>query len=271
MPPSPRRYMRPYRPWQRGRVTSPTLYRASGQPRPIYDPLTTVFDPTTGTYTRQQFPGNVIPGNRINPVGALAMNYLWAPNRSPDNPSGLNNFSVTYPWWTKYHNVSERVDFNASDKLRMFARYSWFRTRLDNNNASGDNSIAWPSDNGGIMDATSSGIDALYMMNPRTTIDIKLGVNYTDDDYNSAIYKLKTGTPCSGNSPSTNCDVWASMWPNNSWYQSVLSPSIGVYFPAFNWGNEYFGGVPPALARAPIWGPGDGGTTICAPIRPRSS
>jgi hypothetical protein len=51
------------------------------------------------------------------------------------------------------------------------------------------------------------------------------------------------GTPCpSGNSPSTNCDVWASMWPNNNYYQQLLSPSIGVYFPAFQWGNEY--GVP---------------------------
>ena len=218
--------------------------QSNGQPRPIYDPLTTVYNAATGTYTRQQFScngvANVICPNRIDPAGALAMNYLWAPNRPPDDPSGVNNFAVTYPWWTKYHNVSERVDFNASDKLRMFARYSWFRTRLDNNNASGDNSIAWPSDNGGLMDATSSGIDALYMMSPRTTIDVRLGVNYTEDDYNSAIYKLKTGTPCpSGASPSTNCNVWPSFWPNNNWYQSVLSPSIGVYFPAFQWGTYY--------------------------------
>jgi hypothetical protein len=216
--------------------------QSDGTPRPIYDPLTTTYNAATQTYTRQQFPGNIIPTNRLDPVGLATMNYLWAPNRTPDNPSGLNNFAVTYPWWTKYHNVSERVDFNASDKLRMFARYSWFRTRLDNNNASGDNSIAWPSDNGGIMDATSSGIDALYMMSPRTTIDVKLGVNYTEDDYNSQIYKLKMGTTCSGDSPSTNCNVWQSFWPNNNWYNSVLSPSIGVYFPAFQWGNEYFGG-----------------------------
>ncbi|MGA2074017.1 MAG: carboxypeptidase-like regulatory domain-containing protein [Terriglobia bacterium] len=216
--------------------------QSNGQLRPIDDPLTTTYNAATGTYTRQQFPGNIIPTNRMDPVGLAAMNYLWAPNRTPDNPSGLNNFSVTYPWWTKYHNLSERVDYNASDKLRLYARYSWFRTRLDNNNASGDNSIAWPSDNGGIMDATSSGIDALYMMNPRTTIDVRLGVNYTEDDYNSSIYKLNMGTQCSGSSPSTNCNVWQSFWPNDNWYQSELSPSIGVYFPAFQWGNEYFGG-----------------------------
>ena len=42
------------------------------------------------------------------------------------------------------------------------------------------------------------------------------------------------------------------MWPNNNWYQPVLSPSIGVYFPAFEWGNEYLAGCTPALALAPI-------------------
>jgi hypothetical protein len=214
-------------------------YQDNGQQRLIYDPATTVYNPATSTYTRQPFPNNVIPANRIDPTAATLMNYLWAPNHAPTGLDGANNFVVTYPWWTKYHNASDRVDYNINDKWRMFAHYSWFRTRLDNNNASGDNSIAWPSDNGGIMDATSSGIDVLYMMNPRTTLDIRLGVNYTEDDYNSAIYKLKMGTPCSGSSPSTNCDAWSALWPSNNWYNQVLSPSIGVYFPAFQWGGYY--------------------------------
>ena len=38
--------------------------QSNGQPRPIYDPLTTTYDAATGTYTRQQFPGNKIPANR---------------------------------------------------------------------------------------------------------------------------------------------------------------------------------------------------------------
>jgi len=232
--------------------------QSNGQQRLIYDPLTTTYDAATGTYTRQAFPGNKIPANRLDSVGMATMNYLWAPNRTPDDPSGVNNFAVTYPWWTKYHNVSERVDFNASDKLRIFARYSWFRTRLDNNNASGDNSIAWPSDNGGIMDATSSGIDALYMVSPQTTVDIRLGVNYTEDDYNSAAYKLKMDSACSGSSPSTNCNVWQSFWPNNSWYQPVITPSIGVYFPSFEWGGACDWTCSPGIGTGPHTGPGGG-------------
>jgi hypothetical protein len=206
--------------------------------RVIYDPATTVFNPTTDTVTRTPFPGNKIPANRIDPAAAVAMSYMWAPNHTPLTPDGSGNFQVTFPWWTKYHNVSERVDYNLSDKWRLYAHYSWFRTRLDNNNPTNNDSIAFPSQNGGLMDATSSGIDALYMMSPRTTIDIKLGVNYTEDDYNSAIYKLKN-TPCSsGSAPNVNCDVWSSMWPNNNWYQNTLSPSIGIYFPNMQWGAQ---------------------------------
>jgi len=52
------------------------LTDASGRPVLIYDPLTT--DPMTGA--RQPFPGNKIPTNRINPVGANIVKYLPLPN-----------------------------------------------------------------------------------------------------------------------------------------------------------------------------------------------
>ena len=134
----------------------------------------------------------------------------------------LNNFQVTFPWWTKYHNLSERVDFNVSDKLRIYGHYSEFRTRLDNDNPTADHSIAFPSQNGGIMDADSSGIDVLYMMSPKTTIDIKLGVNYTDDDYNSTIAKMKPGTPCPGGlTVNVYCNAWGALWPNDNWWQPI--------------------------------------------------
>jgi hypothetical protein len=212
----------------------------NGQPRLIYDPTTSVFNPATDTLYRTPIScngrANVICPRAMSPAGALLMNYMWAPNHAPVTPDGANNFQDTFAWWTKYHNLSERVDYNLSDKWRMYAHYSYFRTRLDNVNPTSNDSIAFPSQNGGIMDATSSGMDALYMMSPRTTIDIRLGVNYTEDDYNSAIYKLKTSTPCpAGAAANVNCDVWASLWPNNPWYTPTLSPTVGVYFPNFNW------------------------------------
>src|SRR5690349_8422716 len=44
-----------------------------GNLQTIYDPFTTQFDPATSTVTRQPFPGNIIPANRIDPAAAKLM------------------------------------------------------------------------------------------------------------------------------------------------------------------------------------------------------
>ena len=46
----------------------------------IYDPLTTRLDPATRTYIRDQFPGNVIPQNRISNVAKKALSRFPLPN-----------------------------------------------------------------------------------------------------------------------------------------------------------------------------------------------
>ena len=56
----------------------------------IYDPLTTRYDPATKSYTRQQFPGNIIPANRLNSAGAKVATYLPDPNVNVPYYNGLN-------------------------------------------------------------------------------------------------------------------------------------------------------------------------------------
>src|SRR5215467_2728210 len=65
------------------------LTTASGQLITIFDPATTVLDPATNTYTRQQFPGNIIPASRINPIATNILKYFPMPNL-PGN--GANDF-----------------------------------------------------------------------------------------------------------------------------------------------------------------------------------
>jgi hypothetical protein len=66
---------------------------ASGQVIPIYDPFTTVPDPSNaGQYLRTQFAGNRIPANRVDLVAANLMNYIPPPNRPGDPVTGANNF-----------------------------------------------------------------------------------------------------------------------------------------------------------------------------------
>jgi hypothetical protein len=189
-----------------------------GALRTIYDPFSTQFDPATSTVTRTPFPGNKIPTQMINPTGQKLINDLWKPNRAGDDASGINNFKTAYAWWLHYWNFSDRVDYNASDKLRMYARFSRYETRLDNPNWG--NTIAVRSDNGGLMDALNAAVDALYMATPRTTINLRMGVTYAEDDYDSAWAQVPES-------------VWGNLFPTG-WYKPVTSALPGIYYPNFN-------------------------------------
>lgn len=191
--------------------------------RTIYDPLTTVFNPATNTSTRQPFPGNKIPQNRIDPTAAIFMKDIWQPNGPGDNITHVNNYRATYPWWLQYRNISERTDWNASDKLKVFARYSIFRTRLDNPNYA--NSPAVPSDNGGLMDALNAGADAVWTINPTTVLHFSFGTSYVEDDYNSDWAKV-------------GMSGWAKFWPNNPWYTPYLQNLDAVYYPSYTVSNS---------------------------------
>ncbi len=192
-----------------------------GSLRVIYDPYTTQFDAATNTATRTPFVGNVIPATRINATGQKILNDLWKPTGPGDDVTGINNVKVSYPWWLKYWNISNRVDYNISDKWRMYARFSKYQTRLDNPNWG--NTIAVPSDNGGLMDTLQPAIDFLYMASPTTTINMRYGAVYLEDDYDSGWAKVPEST-------------WAGFWPNG-WYKPVIKPLPGIYYPAF-----YFNG-----------------------------
>jgi len=80
-----------------------------------------ITDPTTGL----PFPGNIIPGNRLDTIAQGFLQYFPAPNipNAPNN--GLsNNYlakdNITEDKWQ----VSERVDFVQSAKSSWFARFS---------------------------------------------------------------------------------------------------------------------------------------------------
>jgi hypothetical protein len=90
---------------QEGGVTAPTVsipslqerggdfsdwVDASGNLIPIYDPATTQVLPD-GTVTKQPFPGNVIPADRISPLAQEWLQYL--PNPTREGP--LNNYTGT--------------------------------------------------------------------------------------------------------------------------------------------------------------------------------
>src|SRR5581483_774447 len=80
------------------------LVNSNGQPVIIYDPLTTTL--TNGQYLRQPFGGNIIPKNRINPIGQALINDYPLPNLA-GTTGGFNNYVVSpNSQEDQYHSIS---------------------------------------------------------------------------------------------------------------------------------------------------------------------
>ena len=87
----------------------------SALPVPIYDPATTTCN-ASGVCTRQAFPGNIIPPNRISSVSKYLQSFL--PNTINNNLQ--NNYLNALTAGTSQNDYTIKADFNASDKARLY-------------------------------------------------------------------------------------------------------------------------------------------------------
>ena len=98
-------------------------FNASGQLIRIFDPLTTTCN-AQGVCTRQQFPDNRIPSNRINPV-SLALAALMPRPNAPGTITGANNF-IASPnlGYYRYNSYLTRFDHSFNETHRMSVSHS---------------------------------------------------------------------------------------------------------------------------------------------------
>ena len=61
-------------------------FAQNGQLIRVFDPFTTRPNPSGSGFIRDQFPGNVIPATRMDPVARQVLNYFPLPNQ-PGNAS----------------------------------------------------------------------------------------------------------------------------------------------------------------------------------------
>ena len=147
-----------------------TTLQSNGSPITIYDPATTTL--TGSTYLRQAFPGNIIPANRMNPVGVKIASFIPAPTL----PGATNNFSVTNnPRTDAYDAHVIRIDQQINENQRFFSRFvRGFRT--ENNGNYGWQQVAAPGNSysdgrlnqGGNADLTS-------VLSPSTVLTSRVG------------------------------------------------------------------------------------------------
>lgn len=107
---------------------------AAGQLTPIYDPATTRANPnfnpglpaspTNPQYLRDQFPNNIIPADRIDPIARGILAYVDSPN-SGNLALGQARFLNNESLRQNMDQFSVRVDHSLSSKDQLFGRYSF--------------------------------------------------------------------------------------------------------------------------------------------------
>jgi len=102
-----------------GYQSIPTTAERTGDfsafPQVIYDPTS-----ATGTAARTPFPNNVIPTNRISKAAQSFQSYL----PPPTNGNITNNYLAILPSTVDNDSTTDKLDYNLSDKHRIFALFS---------------------------------------------------------------------------------------------------------------------------------------------------
>ena len=199
----------------------------AGGVRTVYDPWTSVLNPD-GSVSVTPFPGNKIPQNRMDPLASSLMKQFWSPNNAGDNITGVNNFKKGFIETYNYYNFSERADYNISDKLKVFGRVARYNTTdLAGNPTPNNSELYVPT--GTARAGWDAGGDAIWTINSRTVAEFRGSWHSLLDAY------VSNPLPSNG---------WASIWPNNTWYQPYISADVGMplYFPDMNIGGQGFGG-----------------------------
>jgi hypothetical protein len=88
----------------------------------IYDPLTTTFNPATGQYERQPFPGNVIPANRLSPVALNILKYVPLPGADSKRlPRTAELIDKSNTW-------SGKIDHRWNDEFTTTGTYAGYHS-----------------------------------------------------------------------------------------------------------------------------------------------
>jgi len=138
----------------------------------------TIYNPQSGTLngstvTRQPFNGNKISPNMLSPVAQAYLQFYPEPNIKPLGANGFQNYASNFLSTDTYDNELGRIDYNATDRSRMFfdIRHNnrvQAKNNFFNNIATGTNLAR---ENWGAT------VDEVYTVSPTMVIDARL--NFT--------------------------------------------------------------------------------------------
>ena len=178
----------------------------SGAGKIIYDPATNVACgansgcPSGATVARLPFAGNIIPFNRINPVGQAILSNFPAPNTNPGGVIDSTNFQGKDSLGNHAEQFIYKMEEDPVQWFRLTGTFMYYKSHEP-----GGNSFDSPIGAGGTsylldrhVDATV--LNAYFTLNPTTVITARYGFNrfpnvtdYVDRGFN----QTKLGLPAS--------------------------------------------------------------------------
>ncbi len=165
----------------------------SGTGAAIYDPLTGSVDGSG----RQLFPDGRIPANRFDPAAVKMTGLVPAPNLT----SFPNNYFATGNYEFKRDNLDFKVNYNPTEKISMFTRYSISPSDIfdpPSLEAAGGDALTGGQPGRAPGRVQSASIGGTYTVSPRILIDgnigytrQRLGAQNIDIDKNYGLDELK--------------------------------------------------------------------------------
>lgn len=155
----------------------------NGRPLPIYDPASTflnpAFDPSLPVstsnlqYMRQQFPGNVIPVARLDPVALAALEYLPQPNTNA-GPFFQNNYYAVTPEVNRADGFILTLDHSFGQKHRVTARIN--SSTGQNGNAPVFNTIANSNNPPQLQTSRGLRVEHIYTASPTSVNNLQVSL-----------------------------------------------------------------------------------------------
>ena len=157
-------------------TTMPTTLERAGDFSQTLQPNGTLI-PITDILTGKQFPNNMIPASRIDPVGQRLLSLFPLPNAT-NRAVSLGNYNYTFQE-VKPDPLNEftfRVDYNVTSKLRTYFRGSVWRDDQSGYSVPAGAAAAWPMIRAGYFTGDTSGVlNVTYTINPTTVNELILG------------------------------------------------------------------------------------------------
>ena len=129
-------------------------------------------DPLTG----QQFTGNVIPANRIDPVGAKLVSFFPLPNGS----GYLNNTSVTSTLKDRADQQTFKLDHSLTETWKMSGFYAHYGSREPEADYYGN--IANPNGYLLFRNVHALAVNNIISLSPTTVLSLRYGYNRFGDN-----------------------------------------------------------------------------------------